>query len=235
MKRIIHVPGAQDPDFDAAVTAAYPPGQKRQARDVCKKGTDGSGYLEGKVFERAIANGGSLNFIMTVELGYRAYVSLSSSIPHLSALPLAVGAQVRLGLKGLSLEDIPREELHKLGLPKRFTWIENVTVYVNHPKGDAEAFISTCGSGKPSLLLLPARFPNQPQESPSRGASSTSSLEAVSALLTMPAVPTKRRRTPSNTGPQEGSVGVEPGNPAKIARTDTPGELTSVSALLRQR
>lgn len=124
------------------VAQAFPPDQKRKAADICRKGSDGTGWIEGKVYQRGGPSAESWEFIMTAELGSRAQVLLSGSCSkHFAGLPIAVGAQVRVRTKGLTLEVV--DDPPKLLLPKRFAWREGATLYVNNPKTGEESFVDT--------------------------------------------------------------------------------------------
>ncbi|KAI0373030.1 hypothetical protein BV20DRAFT_849182 [Pilatotrama ljubarskyi] len=124
-----------------AISDAFKPDQKRKAKDVCAKGADGIGYIEGKVYERGIPSADGWEFLITVELGSRVQVLLSGPCSrHFGEMPIAVGAQVRIGTRGLSLEDLngkPRALL----LPKRFAWREGVQMHIINPKTAEVAFI----------------------------------------------------------------------------------------------
>ena len=131
-------------DVRAAVAATFKPEQKRRAGDVCKNASDCAGYIEGKVYDKGAASENSWEFLLTVELGSRAYVVLSGSISRwFRSLPIAVGAQVRLDLKGVAVEDLPSDKIRPLILRKRFVWREGVAIYVHNPKTGEEAFFDT--------------------------------------------------------------------------------------------
>ncbi|KAI0822761.1 hypothetical protein BC628DRAFT_1387561 [Trametes gibbosa] len=127
---------------------AFPPDQKRRATDVCRKGSDGTGWIEGKVYQRGRLSGETWEFMMTAELGSRVQVLLSGS--HFGELPIAVGAQVRILTRGLVMEVV--EHPQKLLLPKRFAWREQVTLYVYNPKTEEQAFIDTWADTMPITL-----------------------------------------------------------------------------------
>ena len=131
---------------------AFPPTQKKKAVDVHKKGSDGSGYITGKVFSRSVADDGGCNFVMTVEMGYRVHISISASITSPSPLPIAVGSSVSVGLKGAVLESLPKEEVKPLFLPVKFVWKEGIVIHVKNAKTQEEAFLNTWSSG---MLLQP--------------------------------------------------------------------------------
>ena len=61
-------------DVRAAVAATFKPEQKRRAGDICKNASDCAGYIEGKVYDKGAASEDSWEFLLTVELGSRAYV-----------------------------------------------------------------------------------------------------------------------------------------------------------------
>ncbi|KAI0362516.1 hypothetical protein OH77DRAFT_61120 [Trametes cingulata] len=130
------------------VSEAFKSDQKRKAKDVFSKGSDGTGYIEGKVYERGTPSCDGWEFLMTVELGSRAQVYLSGPCSgHFDVLPIAVGAQVRIGTKGLVLEELHGKPKALL-IPKRFTWREGVQMHVINPKTGEEAFVDTwAGSG----------------------------------------------------------------------------------------
>ncbi|KAI0636607.1 hypothetical protein C8Q77DRAFT_1276525 [Trametes polyzona] len=169
-------PGAE------AISEAFPPDQKRKAADICRKGTDGTGWIEGKVFQRGTPSGESWEFVVTVELGSRVRVLLSGGCSrHFGELPMAVGAQVRICLRGLVLEDL--ELPPKLLLPKRFVWRDGVTCHVHNPKTGEQSCIDTWADIAPSI-----------------------DGDAVDTMSTLPAIPKKRRRTPMPSSPQGRSV-----------------------------
>ena len=134
---------------------AFPPTQKKKAVDVHKKGSDGSGYITGKVFSRSVADDGGCNFVMTVEMGYRVHISISASITSPSPLPIAVGSSVSVGLKGAVPESLPKEEVKPLFLPVKFVWKEGIVIHVKNAKTQEEAFLNTWNSGMlPQLPLI---------------------------------------------------------------------------------
>ncbi|CDO73630.1 hypothetical protein BN946_scf185014.g100 [Trametes cinnabarina] len=126
-----------------ALAELFKPGQKRTAGDIYRKGTDGTGYIEGKVFERGTPAGNRWVFLLTVELGSRVQVSLSGACAeHFDKLPITVGAHVQIGTRGLVLQDL--EGLKRpLLLAKRFAWTEGVTIYVQNPKTGEESLVDT--------------------------------------------------------------------------------------------
>ncbi|KAI8989789.1 hypothetical protein BD414DRAFT_522060 [Trametes punicea] len=117
--------------------------QKRKAADICRKGTDGTGYIEGKVYERGVPSSDRWFFLLTVELGYRVQVCLAGSASkHFNQLPIAVGAHVRLGTRGLVLEDIEGPS-KPLFLPKKFAWSTGLIIHVQNPKTGEECLVDT--------------------------------------------------------------------------------------------
>ena len=125
------------------ISEAFKPNLKRKAADICRNGTDGTGYIEGRVYERGFVSGGCWQFLITVELGSRVQASLSGSCSrYFDKLPIAVGAQVRISTRGLTLDNLdgpPRPLL----LPKKFMWSEGATLYVKNPKTNEECFVDT--------------------------------------------------------------------------------------------
>lgn len=147
MKRPRQDDSPNSPEFQAAITTAFRPDQKRRAGDLCKKGTDGTGYIEGKVYERGTISEGVWEFTLTVELGFRAHVLLSGAISkHFQDLPIVVGAFVRISTRGLILEDLPEDRCTRLVLRKRLVWRDGTTIYVRS-KTDQEAFFDTWEGG----------------------------------------------------------------------------------------
>lgn len=125
-----------------APSDAFPADQKRRATDVCRAGSDGTGWMEGKVYQRGRTSGGCYEFVMTVELGSRVQVLLAGNYSgHFDELPMAVGAQVRIRTRGLALEVVDNPP--KLLLPKRFAWREGVTLHVHNPKTGQQGFVDT--------------------------------------------------------------------------------------------
>ncbi|KAI1794699.1 hypothetical protein LXA43DRAFT_1080747 [Ganoderma leucocontextum] len=143
MKRTHEDDPPNSPEFQAAIAAAFNPDQKRRAGDVCKKGTDGTGYIEGKVYERGTIAGDEWEFALTVELGSRAHVLLSGRISkYFQTLPIVVGAEVRLSTRGLVLEDLSPAKCKPLVLRKRLVWRDGTTIHVRSKTGQ-EAFFDT--------------------------------------------------------------------------------------------
>ncbi|KAL1944803.1 hypothetical protein VTO73DRAFT_3233 [Trametes versicolor] len=160
-----------------ALTQAFPPDQKKKAGDICRKGSDGTGWIEGKVYQRGAPSGQTWEFIMTAELGSRVQVLLSGScLEHFPSLPIVVGAQVRIRARGLVLEDL--DEPPKLLLPKRFAWRERITLHVHNPKTGEQYFVDTWADSS-------SIHPPVDDASPD--------MDMASA----PSVPKKRRRTPN--------------------------------------
>ena len=138
-------------EYQAAIAAAFKPNEKRRAGDVCKKGTDGTGYIEGKVYQRGMISGDSWEFVLTVELGSRAHVLLSGNISkYFEDLPLVVGAQVRISTTGLVLEDLSSDMCKPLVLRKRLAWRNGATIHVRSKTGK-EAFFNTWDGEWPTL------------------------------------------------------------------------------------
>lgn len=135
------VPKTEDVDAEAAAAVVFT--QKRKASEVCKKGTDGSGYIEGKMFDKGKMGAGKWEFTI-MDTGYRVHISLSGSISlHLSDIPAAVGALVRCDLRGLVLEDIPKDQIKPGSLPKRFLWQDGIVLLVKNTKKNQTAFLDT--------------------------------------------------------------------------------------------
>lgn len=130
------------PPAPQALIQAFPPEQKKKAGDICRKGSDGTGWIEGKVYQRGAPSGETWEFITTAELGSRVQVLLSGScLKHFSSLPIVVGAQVRIRTKGLVLEEL--DEPPKLLLPMRFAWRERITLHVHNPKTGEQCLVDT--------------------------------------------------------------------------------------------
>ncbi|OSD08487.1 hypothetical protein PYCCODRAFT_1400934 [Trametes coccinea BRFM310] len=124
------------------VEALFKPDQRKKAADICRKGTDGTGYIEGKVFEKGSIAGDCWVFLLTAELGFRVQVSLAGNCSkYFAELPIAVGALVRITTRGLALEDLegPKKALM---LAKRFVWSEGVTIHVRNSK-TGESLVDT--------------------------------------------------------------------------------------------
>ncbi|KAI0780559.1 hypothetical protein BD413DRAFT_5316 [Trametes elegans] len=179
------------------VAEAFKPDQRRKAAKLCRKGTDGTGYIEGKVFERGAPSGDIWEFSLTVELGSRVLVLLSGTCSqHFSELPLAVGAQVRIATRGLHFEE-HEERPRPLQLPKKFAWREGATIYVRNPKTGEESFVNTwAGISSDAAVEIAPGFSGS-------GESETASVHTV---------PTQRRSSPgSNPSADENTyVGREP-------------------------
>ena len=125
------------------ISEAFKPNLKRKAADICRNGTDGTGYIEGRVYERGFVSGGCWQFLITVELGSRVQASLSGSCSrYFDKLPIAVGAQVRISTRGLTLDNLDGPS-RPLLLPKKFMWSEGATLYVKNPKTNEEYFVDT--------------------------------------------------------------------------------------------
>ncbi|EJF66176.1 hypothetical protein DICSQDRAFT_132309 [Dichomitus squalens LYAD-421 SS1] len=186
MKRPLDDDASCTLDVRGAVAVTFKPDQKRRAGDVCKKPSDCTGYIEGKVYDRGTVSDDSWELVLTVELGSRAHVLLSGSISRwFRSLPVAVGAQVRLTLKGVVLEDLPLEKIRPLVLRKRFAWREGVAVYVHNPKTGEEAFFDTWST------VVDTR--------PGTSFPTTLGTSANPQDAATPAAPKKRRRTPPPT------------------------------------
>ncbi|KAL7283683.1 hypothetical protein ACG7TL_003119 [Trametes sanguinea] len=124
------------------VEALFKPDQRKKAADICRKGTDGTGYIEGKVFEKGSIAGDCWVFLLTAELGFRVQVSLAGNCSkYFAELPIAVGALVRITTRGLALEDLEGPK-NALMLAKRFVWSEGVTIYVRNSK-TGESLVDT--------------------------------------------------------------------------------------------
>ncbi len=131
------------PEFQAAIASAFNPDHKRKAGDVCKGGSDGTGYIEGKVYERGTIAGDIWEFELSVELGARVHVLLSGGISkNFQDLPIAVGAQVRIATRGILLEDLSADERKRPFLHKRLVWRDGTTIHVRSKTGQ-EAFFDT--------------------------------------------------------------------------------------------
>ncbi|OJT02538.1 hypothetical protein TRAPUB_6955 [Trametes pubescens] len=167
----------KSPPAPHALIQAFPPDQKKKAGDICRKGSDGTGWVEGKVYQRGAPSGETWEFIMTAELGSRVQVLLSGSCSeHFPSLPIVVGAQVRIRTKGLVLEDL--DEPPKLLLPKRFAWRGRIALHVHNPKTGEQYLVDTWAD---------------PSSTPPPVDDTSLDMDMASA----PSVPKKRRRTPN--------------------------------------
>ncbi|KAI0748478.1 hypothetical protein C8Q80DRAFT_1104088 [Daedaleopsis nitida] len=149
------------PEFQAAVAAAFKPEQEKKAADICKKGTDGSGHIEGTVWERGRAEDGCWMFVLTFQGGKRAQILLSGSISrYFDSLPIAAGARVRLCLRSLSLEET---SIQRFFLNKRFAWRDGVVIYIRSKTGQ-EAFYDTFpgDASPPSPSIVPQKRKRSP-------------------------------------------------------------------------
>ncbi|KAI0333614.1 hypothetical protein GY45DRAFT_1297126 [Cubamyces sp. BRFM 1775] len=150
---------------------------KKKAADICRNGTDGTGYIEGKVYERGIISGGCWLFLITVELGSRVQVLLSGACSrYFDKLPIAVGAQVRICTKGLTLDNLEGPS-RPLLLPKKFIWKEGATLHVKNPKTDEECLVDTWAdkSDSPPNTTL-----SSPPDAPIPGPAQTSAAPVAS-------------------------------------------------------
>ncbi|RPD66503.1 hypothetical protein L226DRAFT_609332 [Lentinus tigrinus ALCF2SS1-7] len=162
-------------DFEVIVTAAFPPGDRKVACEIPQKGADGSGWIGGKVFGRPTIAAGCCTFQMTVERANRANVSIFADPKWINVLPLSVGTVVRIAVRGLELEDIPKAPLT---LQKRFVWREGLVVHMKSKTGE-EVFVNN----------FAAQSRNAVSTSP--GPSVVETLNASPST-----VPMKRKRTP---------------------------------------
>ncbi|KAI0647426.1 hypothetical protein C8Q79DRAFT_1118413 [Trametes meyenii] len=176
-----------------AVAEAFQPEKKRKAADVILKGADETGYIEGKVFELGASSSETWEFLLTVELGSRAQILLvDNSSKHLGTLPIAVGAQVRIGTRGLTLDEL-QPPLRPLVLAKRFAWREGVFVYVINPKTREEGFIDTWADNSLALSTSTA------EESAGLGPVDHSSVPMDSKIMLVPPVSREETRRPAET------------------------------------
>ena len=130
------------PEFQEAVTATFRPEERRSVLDICKKGTDGTGYIEGKTFQRCKIQGGCLLLVLMVEHGYRLHVLLCGSISqYFNTHPIPTGTSIRLCTRGLAIEE-GRQEPPVLA--QRFVWREGVVIHVLKKTG--EVFLDTLSS-----------------------------------------------------------------------------------------
>ncbi|TFK94811.1 hypothetical protein K466DRAFT_508902 [Polyporus arcularius HHB13444] len=180
MSGLFQVLTPSSPDFQPIVTAAFKPEERRVAREIPEKGTDGTGWIGGKVYARKTIRDGCCTFQLTVERAHRAHVSFPSDLlKYVDALPLSVGAEVRIATRGLELEDGPGPDASLL-MKKRFVWREGLVIHVKSKAGE-EVFVDT----------FAARLRNDaPSASP--GPSVLGSRSASPS-----AIPRKRKRTPS--------------------------------------
>ncbi|KAH9901443.1 hypothetical protein C8Q73DRAFT_677845 [Cubamyces lactineus] len=191
-----------DPD-PRLVSEAFKPNLKRKAADICRKGTDGTGYIEGKVYERGSFAGGCWQFLITVELGSRVQVLLSGSCSkYYDKLPIAVGAQVRIGARGLVLDNIDGPS-RPLLLPKKFVWNEGATLYVKNPKTNEECLVDTWAD-QPSTALSNSLEAPIPEPAPSAQGP--------------PAPVTSSDRHPSNSG-RSPTISVDDNNAGDTTRS----------------
>ncbi|KAH9945797.1 uncharacterized protein BXZ73DRAFT_37305 [Epithele typhae] len=147
--------GVPAEDTTIAGAAVFKPEQKRRADNICKKGTDGSGFIEGTVFSLNSAADGYLDLQLTVELGLRIQVLLSGCIPANHRLPLNVGTKLCLALRGSILEDLPKSNHPKPLLPKRLVWRDGVILHAKHHKTGDTAFYSTWDDDSDSKIVFP--------------------------------------------------------------------------------
>ncbi|KAI0672845.1 hypothetical protein C8Q78DRAFT_1021641 [Trametes maxima] len=132
------------------VAGAFQPEQKRKAADIIRKGADGAGFIEGKIYELCASSLEMREFLMTVELGSRVQILLGVSSPgQFDSLPIAVGAQVKIRSKGLILEEL-RPPRRPLVLVKRFAWRTGVSILVTNPKTGEEGFVDTWTDDTPA-------------------------------------------------------------------------------------
>ncbi|KAM5532336.1 hypothetical protein V8D89_014015 [Ganoderma adspersum] len=189
MKRPRQDDSPNSPEYQAAIAAAFKPDQKRRAGDVCKKGTDGTGYIEGKVYQRGMISEDSWEFVLTVELGSRAHVLLSGNISkYFEDLPLVVGAQVRISTRGLVLENLSSDKCKPLVLHKRLVWRNGTTIHVRSKTGQ-EAFFDTWdgssdATSAPNSVLEPEHRavpipPKRQRTAPSPGSRSSHASDTV--------------------------------------------------------
>ena len=128
------------PDFQAIVAAAFRPEDRKVACEIPQKGTDGSGWIGGKLFDRKTMSAGCCMFQMSVERANRVNVFISAELSkYVDALPLGLGGEVRIAARGLELEDITEA---KLVLRKRFVWREGLVMYAKSKTGE-EGFVDT--------------------------------------------------------------------------------------------
>ncbi|KAI0723872.1 hypothetical protein C8T65DRAFT_734380 [Cerioporus squamosus] len=167
-----------NPEFQTAVTAAFKPEDRRVAWEISDKGTDGLGWIGGKVFEKKTIMDGCCTFQLKVEKAWRAPVSFSANLSeYFDALPLRVGAEVQIANRGLELEDVDAPPT-KLVLKKRFVWREGLVIHVKSKAG--EVFLDTFAAH--TRKDAPSASPG-PSVMGTRGASPSM-------------VPRKRKRTP---------------------------------------
>ncbi|PIL24317.1 hypothetical protein GSI_14070 [Ganoderma sinense ZZ0214-1] len=192
MKRHRQDDSPDSPEHQTAIATAFQPDQKRKAGDICKKGTDGTGYVEGKVYERGTISGDTWEFVLTVELGSRAHVLLSGNISKcFEDLPIAVGAQIRISAKGLVLEEFLQDKPKPLHLRKRFVWRDGATIHVRSKTGQ-EAFFdiwdaTTCSNATSNRHGMPEPEPRAASIPPKRRRTTSS---PASRSSVQPAAPT---------------------------------------------
>ncbi|KAI9065399.1 hypothetical protein FKP32DRAFT_1710462 [Trametes sanguinea] len=146
------------------VAEVFQPDQKKKATVIAKKGTDGTGYIEGKVFNKDPPTGDCCSFQLAAELGFRVPVHLAGPCAkHCEKLPLTVGASVRIALRGLTLED---KGFAKPLVSKRFKWSEGVTIYVKDPKSGEEWLVDTWADELKTLNSVGSRLPPSPRTQP---------------------------------------------------------------------
>ena len=154
MKRSLENDNCDANDTRADAVAAFNTAHKKRAKDVCNNLTDVSGYIEGTVHGRETANGDCWEFVLLVERGFCAHLLLSGAVSRwFNRLPIVFGAQVRIDLKGVALEDLPSDKVKRLVLPKKFVWREGVVVHILNPKSGEEAFLNTWTSESTDAIL----------------------------------------------------------------------------------